>query len=551
MSMDYLWVMVPLMLLPVIVMIVMMRRNRPKEYGDRNVIEKHSSKEIERLEALRGISLNVPLAERTRPKDFSEILGQAEGLLTLEAALCGPNPQHVIVYGPPGVGKTAAARLALERAKKSPGTPFRPDAKLIEVDGTTSRFDERGIADPLLGSVHDPIYQGAGSYGQAGIPQPKEGAVSKAHGGVLFIDEIGELHPIQLNKLLKVLEDRRVMLESSYYQAENSQLPRHIHDIFQNGLPADFRLIAATTRGPEELPPALRSRCVEIYFRSLCGDELRRIAKNSAEKSGFVLPDDEAAFVASYAANGREIVNMIQLAAGLAQCRQSTTICRADIDRIINQGRYSPHIEGRMMAEPQVGVATGLGIGSGGEGAILPLEALVLPGHGKRVICGIVDEEELGGGGHKIRRTSMARNSSENVLTVLKAKCGVNWEDYDVHLNFPGGVPVDGPSAGVTMATALYSALNEVAIDNRTAMTGEISIRGRVLPVGGVSGKIEAAIRAGAQRIVIPKDNWQEQYSEVAAEIVPVSHFDEVLNAALIRPAAKADSGQTHRPASS
>ncbi|MDO4541785.1 MAG: AAA family ATPase, partial [Bacillota bacterium] len=145
-------------------------------------MEKHSDKEIKRLEHLRSISLNVPLAEKTRPGDFSEIIGQSDGLLTLEAALCGPNPQHVIIYGPPGVGKTAAARLALERAKKSKGTPFREDAKMVEIDGATSRFDERGIADPLLGSVHDPIYQGAGSYGQAGIPQPKEGAVSKAHG---------------------------------------------------------------------------------------------------------------------------------------------------------------------------------------------------------------------------------------------------------------------------------------------------------------------------------------------------------------------------------
>ena len=84
-----------------------------------HAMEKHSEKEIQRLEKLRSISLNVPLAEKTRPKNFSEIIGQKDGLLTLEAALCGPNPQHVIIYGPPGVGKTAAARLALEKAKQS------------------------------------------------------------------------------------------------------------------------------------------------------------------------------------------------------------------------------------------------------------------------------------------------------------------------------------------------------------------------------------------------------------------------------------------------
>src|SRR5690606_21228348 len=98
-------------------------------------------------------------------------------------ALCGPNPQHVIIYGPPGVGKTAAARLVLEEAKRNPLSPFGPSAKFVEVDATTARFDDRGIADPLLGSVHDPIYQGAGPLGIAGIPQPKPGAVTKAHGG--------------------------------------------------------------------------------------------------------------------------------------------------------------------------------------------------------------------------------------------------------------------------------------------------------------------------------------------------------------------------------
>ncbi len=501
-----------------------------KEGRQCNYMSKHSSKEIARLESLRKVSLNVPLAEKTRPKDFSEIIGQEGGLETLEAALCGPNPQHVIIYGPPGVGKTAAARLALEKAKKSPGTPFLPDAKMIEVDGATSRFDERGIADPLLGSVHDPIYQGAGAYGQAGVPQPKEGAVSKAHGGVLFIDEIGELHPIQLNKLLKVLEDRKVMLESSYYQEENPEIPKHIHDIFQNGLPADFRLIAATTRSPHELPPALRSRCVEIFFRSLHSHELEQIAINSAERSGFHLDPSEASVVASYASNGREIVNMIQLAAGMAQQSSRNTISRRDLDRVIQQGHYTPHPERQMPKTPRVGHVTGLCVGQGGEGSILPLDAAVFPGCGNYVISGIVEEEEMGGQGHKIRRRSMAKNSAENVISVLRRCTNADWSKLDFHLSFPGGIPVDGPSAGITMATALYSAVEEKLPDNHIAMTGELSLCGDVLPVGGVTEKIEAAVRAGAQKVLIPRDNWQDHYMEFAAEIVPVDTFEDVLH---------------------
>ncbi len=114
----------------------------------------------------------------------------------------------------------------------------------------------------------------------AGIPQAQTGAVTKAHGGILFIDEIGELHPIQINKLLKVLEDRKVFLDSSYYNSEDQNIPRHIHEIFQKGLPADFRLIGATTCMPEDLSPAIRSRCLEIFFRGgLQPKEINIIAK--------------------------------------------------------------------------------------------------------------------------------------------------------------------------------------------------------------------------------------------------------------------------------
>lgn len=148
-------------------------------------IDRESRKEMDQLKKMRSIKLSEPLSERVRPTTFADIVGQEDGIKSLKAALCGPNPQHVIIYGPPGVGKTAAARLVLEEAKKNQKSPFRPSSVFIELDATTARFDERGIADPLIGSVHDPIYQGAGAMGQAGIPQPKQGAVTNAHGGVL------------------------------------------------------------------------------------------------------------------------------------------------------------------------------------------------------------------------------------------------------------------------------------------------------------------------------------------------------------------------------
>ena len=224
------------------------------------------SREMKELAEMRKRSLNTPLSEKARPAKMNEVIGQEEGIRALRAAMCGPTPQHVIIYGPPGCGKTCAARLVLEEARRQKDSPFDKNSKFVEVDATCVRFDERAIADPLMGSVHDPIYQGAGALGSAGVPQPKPGAVSRAHCGILFLDEIGELHPVQMNKLLKVLEDRKVFFDSAYYSKDNANIPQHIHDIFQNGMPADFRLIGATTRQPEELPAALRSRLSLIHI---------------------------------------------------------------------------------------------------------------------------------------------------------------------------------------------------------------------------------------------------------------------------------------------
>ncbi len=127
-------------------------------------INKENTKEIEKLRKLKSICLTEPLTEKSRPRNFEDIIGQEKGIKALKAAICGPNPQHVIIYGPPGIGKTAAARLVLEEAKLIPASPFKATSSFVEIDATTIRFDERGIADPLIGSVHDPIYQGAGPW---------------------------------------------------------------------------------------------------------------------------------------------------------------------------------------------------------------------------------------------------------------------------------------------------------------------------------------------------------------------------------------------------
>jgi Lon-like ATP-dependent protease len=509
------------------------------QQGNKVSVERESRKEFEKLQIMRKVALTTPLSERTRPIHFDEIIGQKEGIKALRAALCGPNPQHVLIYGAPGVGKTAAARLILEEAKKNVLSPFKEDAHFTEIDGATARFDERGIADPLIGSVHDPIYQGAGAMGLAGIPQPKQGAVTKAHGGILFIDEIGELHPIQINKLLKVLEDRKVTLESAYYSSEDPNIPKHIHDIFQNGLPADFRLVGATTRSPEEIPPAIRSRCMEVYFRGLLPDEISEIARVAAAKMEMPITSAAIEVIKQFAANGREAVNMVQLAAGVALTDQLAQVDVDIVEWVVTTGQYAPRPDKKAPIEASIGVVNGLAVYGPNMGMLLELEVTALPvalGTGELLVTGIVEEEEQGRDGKKTRRKSMARSSVENVLTVLRRQMGIEPRNFDIHVNFPGGGPVDGPSAGIAIATAIVSAIRQQKVDNYLAMTGELSIRGRVKPVGGVAAKIEAAKQAGCKRVLIPKENWQERFAEFDGEfeIIPAEELNQVLELSMV-----------------
>lgn len=494
---------------------------------------RESGREYEKLQKMRSLHLSEPLAERVRPSTFEDIIGQEDGIKSLKAILCGKNPQHVLIYGPPGIGKTCAARLVLEAAKKSKDTPFKANAPFIEMDATCVRFDERAIADPLIGSVHDPIYQGAGPLGVQGIPQPKPGAVSKAHGGVLFLDEIGELHPIQMNKLLKVLEDRKVMLESAYYSPDDTATPRYIHDIFKNGLPADFRLVGATTRSPSEISPALRSRCMEIYFRALEPEEVADIAFHAAERAGYTMKHEDAETIGRFASCGRDAVNIVQMCAGLAQLEERTEITTADVEWVIYSGHYPARPEQKADTNSRVGVVHGLAIIGSHQGATMEIEAVAQPGTGKLTITGIVEEEEIGSEGRKIKRKSTARGSLENVMTLLHSM-GYRTQDFDLHINFPGGTPVDGPSAGVAMAVVAASAMTGKPVDGTIAVTGEVSVRGLVKPVGGVPGKVEAAEHAGLTKVLIPMENRLERFEHTTIEVVPITTLEEALDTMLL-----------------
>ncbi|OFH98083.1 Lon protease 2 [Clostridium acetireducens DSM 10703] len=508
-----------------------------KQQSNKIIIDKESKKEMEKLNKLRKIKLTEPLSEKSRPTSFKEVIGQNKGIKTLKAALCSPNPQHVIIYGPPGVGKTAAARLILEEAKKQKNCPFNKNSKFIEIDATTVRFDERGIADPLIGSVHDPIYQGAGKFGKAGIPQPKPGAVTKAHGGILFIDEIGELHPNEMNRLLKVLEDRKVFLDSSYYSSSDNNMPLYIKEIFEKGLPADFRLVGATTKGPEEIPSALRSRCMEVFFRALTPEEIRKIVKNSCKKINYKIDDKACNMIVRYCDSGREAINLVQIASGIALNEHRDYILLEDVELVIENGQYSLKLDKKVGKKPKIGYVNGLAVNGINVGTIMEIEAIAIKTSVKKElkVTGIIEEEELNSQNRKLKRKSTAICSIENVITVLEKKFNIDFNNYNIHVNFPGGIPVDGPSAGISIATAIYSAITGLYVDNSTVMTGELSLHGEVKPIGGINAKIQAGIRGGAKKIIIPMENWSNKFSCIKeAKVIPVSNIDEVIKQSLM-----------------
>jgi Lon-like ATP-dependent protease len=194
-------------------------------------------------------------------------------------------------------------------------------------------------------------------------------------------------------------------------------------------------------------------------------------------------------------------------------------------------------MERKIPNEAQVGLANGLAVTGPNSGALLEIEVSAIPvqkKQGRITVTGVVEEEEIGDARHVIRRKSMAKDSVQNVLTTLRKVMDYDPQDYDIHVNFPGGMPVDGPSAGVTMAVAIYSAFTGRPVDNRVAMTGEISIRGLVKPVGGVVAKVEAACRAGCSKVLVPKDNFQEMFRNQPIEVVPISRLEEALRHALL-----------------
>ena len=496
----------------------------------------------EQLEKLEQVHLTQSVMELLRPQSMDEIVGQSRAVQSLLSKLSSPYPQHLILYGPPGVGKTTAARLVLEAAKKYSRSPFAEDAPFVETDGTTLRWDPRDLTNPLLGSVHDPIYQGARKdLADTGVPEPKPGLVTDAHGGILFIDEIGEMDIMLQNKLLKVLEDKRAFFESAYYDPADEKVPPYIRQLFEKGAPADFVLIGATTREPSSINPALRSRCAEIYFEPLTPQHIREIIANAARKLQAQLADGVDKLISEYTIEGRKAINILADAYSVAlqrtdkeaadiltdtaaaedtHSKTQVTITKADVYKVAQVSRLSPYVTKKASDDTEIGHIFGLGV-AGFLGSVIEIEAVAF------------EAREKGKGTVRFNETagSMAKDSVFNAASVVRMITGKDIHDYDIHINVIGGGNIDGPSAGTAILTALISALTGRPIRQDTAITGEISLQGRVRPVGGVFEKAYGAKQAGITRLIIPKENAKDiPQGHLGLEIFTVYSAQEAID---------------------
>ena len=489
-----------------------------------------SQAKLEELSALSKRKLSVSALQQLRPQSLREVIGQEAAIRALLAKISSPYPQHAILYGPPGVGKTTVARLVLEVAKQRPHTPFAKDAPFVEASGTTMRWDPRETVDPLLGSVHDPIYQGSRrELADAGVPEPKLGLVTRAHGGVLFIDEIGEMDPALQLRLLKVLEDKRVTFESSYYDENAPNVPEYVKRLFREGAPADFILIGATTREPEDVDPAIRSRCAEIFFSPLTQQQVFDIVQAAIKRLGARAVHAVARLIASYTIEGRKAVQIVADAYGQALYRtkprkqgdraKTVSITEDDVRAVVQAGRLVRHTLVKGRARREVGKSFGLGVHQH-LGSIIEIEAVAFPASqpGK----GTIRFNDTAG--------SMAKDSVFNATSVLRAVAGIDAAGYDLHINVVGGGNIDGPSAGLAIFLALYSAITKTPLPQDVAITGELSIQGKVRAVGGIVEKLYAARQAGMRRVLLPKENVREVNAALSGiEVEPVSSVEQIL----------------------
>ncbi len=425
------------------------------------------------------------------------------------------------------------------------------------------------LAGALLGDVrHDPFQSGA-DLATPAHERVEPGSIHRAHYGVLYIDEINMLRMEEQQALLTAMQEKALPI-SGRSERSSGALTK------TEPVPSDFILVAAgNLDSMERMHPALRSRIrgygYEVYVNTTMDDtdaNRRRLIRFIAQevrnemkkKSGKPIPHFDRAAVGLVLKEAqrragrrgkltlrlRELGGLVRVAGDLAAEEDASVvtpehIARARIiakpleqqiaDRYIErQNEYAMLVNsgarvGRVNGLAVLGADSGL---SDFSGIVLPVEALVTPAQGRN---GAV--YATGG------LSDLAKESVTNINAVVKKLTGKDIADYDIHVQFPGTHGVDGDSASITMATAIISAFEDLPIDQNLAMTGSLSVRGEVLPIGGVTAKIEAAAKSGITRVIVPRTNMRdvlidEKYQSMV-DVIAVDSLDEVLEHALIQ----------------
>ena len=426
----------------------------------------------------------------------------------------------------------------------------KPDSTAPFIDGTGSH------AGALLGDVrHDPFQSG-------GLETPahdrvEAGAIHKAHKGVLFIDEINTLGPHSQQSLLTALQEGEFPITGQSERSSGAM-------VRTEPVPCRFVMVAAGNMdGVQGMHPALRSRIrgygYEVYMQETMldtpenRDKFIRFIAQEVKNDGKIPHFDQGAIEellleARRRSNRkghltlklRDMGGLIRVAGDLARQEgaeiatakhvlDAKSMARSIEDQVSDEYiRRSREYDLTVVKGALVGRVNGLAVMGSDSGSVLPIMAEVTPTQGATgqvVATGLLKE--------------IAQESIKNVSAIIKKFTGKDIRNMDVHVQFLGTYNgVEGDSASVTVATAIISAIENIPVRQDVAMTGSLSVRGNVLPIGGVTYKIEAAAKAGIRKVIIPQSNLddvviEEQYKKMV-EIVPVTTIEEVLEHALV-----------------
>jgi len=440
--------------------------------------------------------------------------------------------------------------------------PKTPPPKLI-VDNYKKKqapfFDATGShAGALLGDVlHDPFQ--SGGLGTPAHQRVVSGMIHKANQGVLFIDEIATLEPSTQQDLLTALQEGKYPITGQSERSAGAM-------VRTEPVPCNFILIAAgNLETVKHMHPALRSRIRGYGYEVYMDETIKDTSENRDKVAIFVAQEvkkdakippfakeavDQIIEEARRMANRkghltlrlRELGGLVRAAGDLAAEKKEKIVLKKHvigakgIARPLEKQMADKYIERKkeydviVTSGKKVGRVNGLAVMGGSDtysGILLPIESAVTPG-GKK--AEIIATGKLG---------EIAKEAILNVSAIVKNYFGQDIkETYDVHVQFLQTYEgVEGDSASIAVATSIISALKNIPIKQEYAMTGSLSVRGEVLPVGGVSSKVEAAIEAGIKRIIVPKSNLQDIIVEKGklngTKIIPVEHIVQVLKEAL------------------